>query len=103
VNGIAEQTQRATDPAVKGLDEHEAEVETGEVGDAAGVALAENAVEERAWAAASEEEGGEEGGFGVGVVLMTVVVVAMCMRRGMGVSVASIVRVDMVVRMGVRV
>jgi hypothetical protein len=86
------------------LDQHEAEVEAGEVGDAAGVALAENAVEERAWAAASEEEGGEEGGFCVGVVLVAVVVVAMCMcmRRGMCVSVASIVRVRVVVRMGVR-
>jgi hypothetical protein len=87
------------------LDQHKAEVETGEVGDAAGVALAEDAVEERAWAAAGEEEGGEEGGFGVGVVLVAVVVVAMCMcmRRGMSVSVASIVRVRVVMRMGVRV
>jgi hypothetical protein len=34
---------------------------------------------------------------------MAVVVIAMCMRRGMGVSVASIVRVRVVVRMSVRV
>jgi hypothetical protein len=103
VYGIAEQTQRATDPAVKGLDQHEAKVEAGEVGDAAGVALAEDAVEERAWTAAGEEEGGEEGGFGVSVVLVAVVVVAMCMCMRRGVSMASIVRVRVVVRMGVRV
>ena len=53
---VAEQTKRATDPSVKGLDKHESKVETGKVGDAAGVALAKDAVEERAWAAAGEEK-----------------------------------------------
>jgi len=42
---VAQETQRATDPSVKGLYQHETKVEAGEVGDAAGVALAEDAVE----------------------------------------------------------
>jgi len=42
---VAQETQRATDPSVKGLYEHETKVEAGKVGDAAGVALAKDAVE----------------------------------------------------------
>jgi hypothetical protein len=59
VDGVAEKTKRATDPSVKGLYKHESKVKAGKVSNAARVALAKDAVEERAWSAAGEEERGE--------------------------------------------
>lgn len=52
VDCIAEETERAADPAVKRLHQHEAKVQTRKVCDTAGVAFAEDAVEERARLAA---------------------------------------------------